>query len=209
MENIRNENEEYIDNVEKETKIDDLVVKDELDLDDIDFNFDEESLEKDEDIKRDSLEENLDNQDEDDLIDELDKKETDEIEEDFSNLDLKKVNPMEFETKSAVGNNEAASPVRIINTAESGRRIVFKAKVIDQLELEGTVEIGILDDALILTKDGISEVNYSIKKYKNDFTIYNTNLVIEITKSLNLDSTDGYNSQNLTIEYYPSSSNSE
>ncbi len=113
-----------------------------------------------------------------------------DTEDDFPDLDVDTIEAIEYQTKSAIGNSGEASAIRLVNTAKSGKRLMLKKEVLEELELEETVEIGLIKDTLVITKEGIADVQYNLRKQGNTYTIYNSQLVEDITKALELDFTN-------------------
>lgn len=105
-------------------------------------------------------------------------------------FDVSKIIPIEHETRSATGFNSTASLVRVINTMKNGKRVVLKEQVLKELGLTQTVQAGLMGDVLVLKKSGISDTGYNLRKQGKEFVIYNSGLVNDITKALDLDFTE-------------------
>ena len=127
-----------------------------------------------------------------------------EVEEDddgFPDLDLGLVDAIEHPTKSAVGGNGQASDVTLVNTKKNGRRLVLKENVMEKLQLEETVQIGLINNTLVLGKEGIAKnIVYNLRKQGKTYIVYNTKLIKDITKALGLDFSS-VTSRGLDIKY--------
>lgn len=160
--------------IENKESLLDEIEKDLGDLEDEELNFEE------------NLEENLELESTEDEDEDEDEGEG-EGEDEFPELDISAIKAIEHQTRSAVGNNAKASDVRIVNTTKSGKRIMLKPKVLEELGADKTVEFGMLDNTLIITKEGIADIKYDLKKQGNIYTVYNSKLVEDIAKDLELD----------------------
>lgn len=122
-------------------------------------------------------------------------------EDEFPELDLELINSIEHPTRSAIGGTSEASDIRIIFTKKNGKRMVLKENVIELLELEDTIQAGLLGDTLVLAKDSIaSKINYSLKEQGKTFNVYNSKLIEDIVKALELDFSE-VTSINLDVKY--------
>lgn len=136
------------------------------------------------------------------ISEELVEEEVDEEDDDgFPDLDFGSITAIEHPTKSAVGGSAEASDFRIINTPKSGKRIVLKPSVVEKLELEDTLEVGLFKNTVVLAKSGISDkIKYNLRKQKNTYVIYNTKLIEDITKALDLEF-ENISTVNLKVKY--------
>lgn len=161
--------EEIVEDVEieEELTLDDFETEEDISLEDLDdIGFQEETVTKEE-------------------VEVLREEGKDDNE--FPDIDLEAIRPIEHETKSATENRDVASDIRIINTRKNGKRIILKPSPVEELDLEDTLEVGLIEDTLIITKEGIADVKYNLKKQGNTYVIYNTKLIEDITKALELD----------------------
>ena len=136
------------------------------------------------------------------ISEELVEEEVEEEDDDgFPDLDFGSITAIEHPTKSAVGGSAEASDFRIINTPKSGKRIVLKPSVVEKLELEDTLEVGLFKNTVVLAKSGISDkIKYNLRKQKNTYVIYNTKLIEDITKALDLEF-ENISTVNLQVKY--------
>lgn len=117
--------------------------------------------------------------------------------DEFLNFKLEDIKPLEYETKRIVSYNGEASDVRLINTEKSGKRMVLKSNVVENLDLEGNIQIGFIDNSIIMSKEGLGKVSYHLKESGKTMVVYNSQLIEEITSLLALDFTNKVNfSQN-------------
>ena len=101
-------------------------------------------------------------------------------------VDLDEIEVFDHKVKSNNGSSNEASLIRVINTAKHGKRVQIKDELIDALGIEDTIEVGIIKDQLVLTKEGISSAKYNLKIQGKTHVIYHTQLVKDITEKCNL-----------------------
>ncbi len=88
------------------------------------------------------------------------------------------------------GTCSGAGVVTIVNSEKNGKRISFSEDAIEHLKNEESIQIGFKDKKLFIYTGLEEDKYYSIKKQGAKYIAYNSELVKEITKELELDFTE-------------------
>lgn len=162
-----------------EERVEEVEIEEELTLDD---------FETEEEVSLEDLDDDLDFLDETPTEEvEVPKTEEKEDDDEFPDMNPEAIKPIEHETKSAVGSGARAAAIRLVNTKKAGKKLMIKPQAIEELGVEDALEIGLIDDTLVIAKEGIADVEYTLREQEKMYMVYNSKLVEDITEALSLD----------------------